>query len=187
MSKGWADVSELRPSTGLLFIPQMRDEYGQLRWNDTDSRTEPGKTCPNATLFTLNPIWIDLGAKPGLRRESLVTNRPSHGTDTDSELYRIQFSSRNQQSRNYPISLKQKFLCRVTKSQSLVSNLKKMYSVISHTKISLRLVVIATSHLRLDVWSDVWTSEFPTKILYGLQVASARLRALPIISSYLNT
>jgi hypothetical protein len=28
-------VSEMRPPTGLSFIPQI-DEYGQRRWNDTD-------------------------------------------------------------------------------------------------------------------------------------------------------
>jgi hypothetical protein len=36
MSMGWDDISELRPPTGLLFIPQMTYEYGELRWNDTD-------------------------------------------------------------------------------------------------------------------------------------------------------
>jgi hypothetical protein len=30
-------VSELRPPTGLLFIPQMIYESGEQRWNDIDS------------------------------------------------------------------------------------------------------------------------------------------------------
>jgi hypothetical protein len=30
MSVGWHYVSELRPSTGLLFIPQMMYEYGDM-------------------------------------------------------------------------------------------------------------------------------------------------------------
>jgi hypothetical protein len=29
-------VSELRPPTGLLVIPQVIYEHGQARWNDTD-------------------------------------------------------------------------------------------------------------------------------------------------------
>jgi hypothetical protein len=34
MSMGWDYVSELRPPTGLLSIPQLIYEYGELRWND---------------------------------------------------------------------------------------------------------------------------------------------------------
>jgi hypothetical protein len=33
---GWDYVSELRPPTDLLFIPQVMYEYGEPRWNDTD-------------------------------------------------------------------------------------------------------------------------------------------------------
>jgi hypothetical protein len=33
-SMGWEYVSELRPLTGLLFIPQMVYEHGQPRWNN---------------------------------------------------------------------------------------------------------------------------------------------------------
>jgi hypothetical protein len=40
MSTGWDYVSELRPLTGLLFIPQMIYESGEPRWNDIDK----GKT-----------------------------------------------------------------------------------------------------------------------------------------------
>jgi hypothetical protein len=36
MSMGRDYVSELRPPTGLLFIPQIIYEYEQPRWNDTD-------------------------------------------------------------------------------------------------------------------------------------------------------
>jgi hypothetical protein len=52
MSMGWDHVSELRPPTGLLFIPQMMYEYGDPRWNDID-RGKPKnseKTCPSTTL-----------------------------------------------------------------------------------------------------------------------------------------
>jgi hypothetical protein len=37
------------------------------------------RKCASATLSTTNPTWIDPGTDPGLRVESLVTNRLSHG------------------------------------------------------------------------------------------------------------
>jgi hypothetical protein len=46
-----------------------------------DRRTRR-KTCPNTTLSTTNPTWIDPGANPGLRGERPATNRLSHGTLT---------------------------------------------------------------------------------------------------------
>jgi hypothetical protein len=36
MSMGWDDVSELWPPTGLLFISQAINEYGQPQWNDIE-------------------------------------------------------------------------------------------------------------------------------------------------------
>jgi hypothetical protein len=33
---GRDDVSELRPPTGLLFVPQMIYEYGEPRWGDIE-------------------------------------------------------------------------------------------------------------------------------------------------------
>jgi hypothetical protein len=38
------------------------------------------KSCSSATLSITNPIWIDPGAKPGLRGEKPATNDLSHGT-----------------------------------------------------------------------------------------------------------
>jgi hypothetical protein len=38
MSMGWEYVSELRPPTDLLLIPQIVYDYGDTRWNDTDGR-----------------------------------------------------------------------------------------------------------------------------------------------------
>jgi hypothetical protein len=54
-------VSELRQPAGLLFIPEVIYEYGELRWNDTDrgNRRTWRKTCPSSTLFTTNPTWTD--------------------------------------------------------------------------------------------------------------------------------
>jgi hypothetical protein len=40
------------------------------------------KTCPSATLSTINPTWIDPDANPGLRGERPATNDLSHGRPT---------------------------------------------------------------------------------------------------------
>jgi hypothetical protein len=40
MSIGLDHVSELRPPTGLLFIPHMIYKYGGLQWNDIDRETQ---------------------------------------------------------------------------------------------------------------------------------------------------
>jgi hypothetical protein len=46
MLMGYDHVPELRPSTGLLFIPQMIHQYGQKWWNDTD-RVKPKNSEKN--------------------------------------------------------------------------------------------------------------------------------------------
>jgi hypothetical protein len=33
---GWDNISELRPVTDLLFMPQMVHERGKPQWNDAD-------------------------------------------------------------------------------------------------------------------------------------------------------
>jgi hypothetical protein len=43
MSMRWDDVSELRPRTGLLLIPQVIYEHGELRYDDTD-RIKPNNS-----------------------------------------------------------------------------------------------------------------------------------------------
>jgi hypothetical protein len=45
-----------------------------------ENRRTRRKTCPSATLYTTNPIWIDPGGSPGLRSERPTTNCLSHGT-----------------------------------------------------------------------------------------------------------
>jgi hypothetical protein len=45
-----------------------------------ESEVLGGKTCPSATLSTIDPTWIDSGSNPGLRGERPATNRLSHGT-----------------------------------------------------------------------------------------------------------
>jgi hypothetical protein len=77
MSMGWNDVSELRPPTALLFIPQMY-KHGNQWWNDIEELWEPPVKVPLCT--PPSPTWIDVSANLGLRGEKPVTNHVSHGT-----------------------------------------------------------------------------------------------------------
>jgi hypothetical protein len=72
---GWDYVSELLPLADIMFTSQMM-EYGERRSNDIDreNRRTLRKTCPNATLSTTNPTWIDPDANPGLRGEIMLFN-----------------------------------------------------------------------------------------------------------------
>jgi hypothetical protein len=68
-------------------------DFGEWRWNDiltVENRRTRRKTCPSATLSTTNPTWIDRGANPGLRGETLATNYLSHGTAQANSYVRIQ-------------------------------------------------------------------------------------------------
>jgi hypothetical protein len=43
-----------------------------------ENQSTRGKTCPDATLSTTNPTWIDPGSNSGLRGGRPATNRLSH-------------------------------------------------------------------------------------------------------------
>jgi hypothetical protein len=77
MSMAWDYVSELRPPTGLFFMPQMINEFGELRWKDIDmgNRRAWRKPFTSATLSITNPTWTNPGANPGLRGEGQATSR----------------------------------------------------------------------------------------------------------------
>jgi hypothetical protein len=67
----------------ILRIPQMiwvwrATVEWYLYWRE--NRRTRRKTCPTATLSTINPAWIDPVANPGPRGERPVTNDLSHGT-----------------------------------------------------------------------------------------------------------
>jgi hypothetical protein len=51
-------------------------------WNETDreNRSTWGKTCPSATLSTMNPTLIEPGSNQGLCGERPVDNRLNYGT-----------------------------------------------------------------------------------------------------------
>jgi hypothetical protein len=58
-------------------------EFRERRWNDIltgENRRTRRKTCPGATLFTINLTRIDPGANPGVCGERPATNDLSHGT-----------------------------------------------------------------------------------------------------------
>jgi hypothetical protein len=82
VSTGWDYVSELRTPAGLLFILLMIYEYGQPRWNDTDSGKPKNseKMLSQCYFVTANPTRTNRGANPGHRGERPATNRLSHGT-----------------------------------------------------------------------------------------------------------
>jgi hypothetical protein len=44
-----------------------------------ENRRTRRKTCPSATLSTINPTWIEPGANPSLRGERPATNDLRHG------------------------------------------------------------------------------------------------------------
>jgi hypothetical protein len=49
------------------------------------------KTCPSATLPTINPTWTDPRSNPGLRGERPETNGLSHGTAKEVNLFILTF------------------------------------------------------------------------------------------------
>jgi hypothetical protein len=61
-----------------------------------ESRSTRGKTCPCATLSTINPTWTDPGSNPGFRGERPATNRLSHGTAKSFTLCKKRANSCNQ-------------------------------------------------------------------------------------------
>jgi hypothetical protein len=80
MSMGWDDVSELRPQTGLLFIPQVIYENGEPRWNDID-RVKAKNSDKNMSQCHLvnhksHMEWLGREIGPSLR--SPATNRLSY-------------------------------------------------------------------------------------------------------------
>jgi hypothetical protein len=80
----WGEtVSELRTPIGTYSIRP--DNIWMWRatvdwyWQRKSQRNSQ-KTCPNATLSTINSSYTYPGAKPGLHRKRSAANRLSHGT-----------------------------------------------------------------------------------------------------------
>jgi hypothetical protein len=69
-------LSELWPSTGLLFIPRMIYEYGALDGTilTAEYRITLTESYSSATLSAANPIWTDSGTNPCLCGERPTTN-----------------------------------------------------------------------------------------------------------------
>jgi hypothetical protein len=59
MMMGWDFASELRPTSGLLFIPEVIYEHAGLQWNDIDW----GKLLIRPTELSCNPTAELLGSK----------------------------------------------------------------------------------------------------------------------------
>jgi hypothetical protein len=92
MSAGWDYVSELRPLTGQLFIPQMIymrvDSCGGMILTGENWRTQR-KTCPSAIMSIINPTWTNPDVNPGLHSERPATNPLNHGTALKNQVYTI--------------------------------------------------------------------------------------------------
>jgi hypothetical protein len=81
MLMGWGYVSVLWPPTGQVFIRQVNmsmDSHGGMILRENDQRIRR-KTCPSATLSTINPTWTDSVTNPGLRSERPVSICLNHG------------------------------------------------------------------------------------------------------------
>ena len=68
-----ADATDAPQPSGLLCNSVMKMISG-MRFT-RENRSTRGKSCPSATLSTIHPTWTDPGSNPGLRGETLATNR----------------------------------------------------------------------------------------------------------------
>jgi hypothetical protein len=95
-SGGWSPNwvhSARRPLIGLLYLPRVTvrmENLVELIWQGKQEYSE--KSCPNATLSTINPTSPDPGSNPGRRGGKPATNRLSSGAANLRQLVII-FSS----------------------------------------------------------------------------------------------
>jgi hypothetical protein len=72
VSMAWENVSELRPSTGLLFVSQMMYEYWESRWSDIGQNNEDLEVPVSVSLC---PPQIPHGMNRERTRVSAVRDR----------------------------------------------------------------------------------------------------------------
>ena len=70
------------PSTANILRRWWRSEWALSigGMTATDKISTGWRTCPSATVSTVNPTFTDLGSNPALRTERLTTDRLSHST-----------------------------------------------------------------------------------------------------------
>jgi hypothetical protein len=79
----WPIIPALEVGDDCGTIGELSVCQGKLRYSE--------KTCPSATLSTINPSWFDPGSNPGRRGGEPATNRLSYGTakkfDKEKKIY----------------------------------------------------------------------------------------------------
>jgi hypothetical protein len=73
----WSDTMTLNCSLEQTYCSPPRYDYGTTPRGKTEEISR--KTCPSATLSTINLTWTDLGLNSGLCSDRLATNHLSHG------------------------------------------------------------------------------------------------------------
>jgi hypothetical protein len=71
-------------TTNWPIVPALDDRWWWMwssRWNENwqGKQKYSEKTCPSATMSTINPTWPNLGSNPGRRCGKPATNRLSYG------------------------------------------------------------------------------------------------------------
>jgi hypothetical protein len=143
MSMGWDYFSELRPPTGLLFIPQMIFDYRKRRWNDMDRRKAKKSKrnlpqCPPQFSHGLTRVRTGASTMRDRRLTAWAMTRPT---------FLLPFLSSS--SRNKIHSYLLLYVCRPvipTAEGQLSSLFQGMKIIHSYNKLKLRLSIVTTHH-----------------------------------------
>jgi hypothetical protein len=83
----WDYVSELRPLTGLLFIPRIIYKYVEPRWNDTDRRRP--NTVKNLSHYHFVHHKFHTDANKFLRGERPAAKSKAHLLSFQNSLFQV--------------------------------------------------------------------------------------------------
>jgi hypothetical protein len=169
MWMGWDCVSELRPVTDLLVVPQVIGlyEFGQPRCNDTD-RAEENLPCPTSSLSFQHV-------------EAVVTplNCQPHYTQWTNDL--IYCLHGDGWPRNISLLRKLQVPCRARRSQPLVSVLNQLSSVhaLRHDSFRINFNIILVSWMLLS--PDLLLAHISRLPMLGPFVADSNLFLIEVL------